>query len=120
MQTTATYREQGRVCLEQAFVGFESGDLSRASEQGWDAAAHMLKAVAVDRGWEHGDLRLLHGVMGKLANETRSDALLDGFSAASTLRTHLQEGLLERDWVAWNLGRVRAFVDAVDGLLEGS
>ena len=118
MQSTATYREQGRACLEQAFAGLEAGDLALASEKGWDAAAQMLKAVAAGRGWEHDDIRALYGVMGRLVNETPSNALLDGFSAASTLWAHLQEGWLYQDWIEWSLGRVREFVDATEKLID--
>ena len=119
MQSTATYREQSRANLEQAFAELEAGELSRASEKGWDAASQMLKAAAEERGWEHDSHRLLVGVACRLADEGQSEEMMDGLSAAILLLTIYSEGWLDRSLIEWSLCDVREFVDATESLLSG-
>ena len=44
---------------------------ARPPEKGWGAAALMLKAVAEQRGWEHGKHRHLSRVASRLRAENR-------------------------------------------------
>ncbi len=118
MQSTATYREQGRAYLEQAFVEFEAGDLSQASEKGWAAAAQMLRAVAEERGWEHDSQQQLFGIVCSLASEEQREELLDGLGAAILLLTIFSEGWLDRALIKWSLGDVQEFVDSTESLLK--
>ena len=39
--------------LERSKSYLAQGDLHQASEKGWGAAAHMIKAVAAANGWEY-------------------------------------------------------------------
>ena len=119
MRQTVTYQEQSKVFLERAYAELEEGDLHQASEKGWGAAAQILKAVAEARGWEHGSHRLLFGVAGTLANETQSEELRHGFSAANILHINFYEGWLDRASVEANLDEVRGFVARAEGLLNG-
>ncbi len=119
MQQTTSYRTQSRSLLEQAFRELYAGDLRQAAEKGWDAAAHMVKAVAAERGWPHDDRRLLYDVLSRLVNELQDEELRDGFNAATFLLTLHKEDWLDREWVASSLGRVRTFVDAAEELICG-
>ena len=47
------YRQQAHVFLEKARQYLLEDDLHQASEKGWGAAAWMVKAVAVNQGWEY-------------------------------------------------------------------
>lgn len=49
----ADYRQQSRVFLVKSRQYLAEGDLHRAAEKGWGAAAWMAKAVAEARGWEY-------------------------------------------------------------------
>ncbi len=118
MRQNTTYRQQSRVFLEQAFEELEKSDLNQASEKGWGAAAQMLKAIASERGWAHGNHSMLFAVMDRLEMETNSVSLRDGFSAAHYLHINFYEGWLERAGVEENLNRVQAFVDAAEELLS--
>ncbi len=44
------YREQAKEFLAKAWDYLAQGDLHQASEKGWGAAAHMVKAVAEAQG----------------------------------------------------------------------
>ena len=118
MQNTTTYLEQGRALLEQAYADLEADDLHQASGMGWEAAAHILQAVAEERGWEHDDYRLLIGVASKLYDETRSYDLLHGLGAAIMLYTNFHDGVVGREWVGSCLDRVRVFVETTAELLD--
>ena len=49
----ADYATQAREFLTQAREHLAGGRLHKASEHGWDAAAHMAKAVAAAQGWKY-------------------------------------------------------------------
>ena len=105
--------------MQKAYAEFEQGDLLQASEKGWGAAAQILKAIAVERGWEHGSHRQLIGVVGRLETEDQGDRLRFGFRAARTLHANFYEDWMERDEVEEYLDRVREFVDAAEQVLSG-
>lgn len=47
------FRGQAWDFLAKSRQYLADGDLHQASEKGWGAAAHMMKAVAAARGWEY-------------------------------------------------------------------
>ena len=74
---TQKYQNDSRTLLAQAHAELAQGDVRQASEKGWGAAALMLKAIAEQRGWEHGKHRHLSRVASRLrrrpATVTSSD-----------------------------------------------
>ena len=44
---------QARDFLAKSREYLAQGDLNQASEKGWGAAAHMVKAVAIAQGWKY-------------------------------------------------------------------
>lgn len=50
---TGDYRSQAWDFLAKSRQYLADGDLHQASEKGWGATAHMVKAVAAARGWEY-------------------------------------------------------------------
>ena len=69
--TTQKYRQDSRTLLAQARSELAIGDVLQASEKGWGAAALMLKAVAEQRGWEHGKHRHLSRVASRVERGLR-------------------------------------------------
>ena len=67
---TRKYHDDSRVMLAQARFELAEGDARQASEKGWGAVALMLKAIAEQRGWEHGKHRQLSRVASRLRSET--------------------------------------------------
>ena len=47
------YRRQAREFLDRAQLYLADGDLHQASEKGWGAASHMVKAVAAAMGQQY-------------------------------------------------------------------
>ena len=67
---TQKYHDDSRGLLAQARVELYEGDVRQASEKGWGAVALMLKAIAEERGWEHGKHRHLSRIASRLRSET--------------------------------------------------
>ena len=52
-EVVANHVNQARDFLARSREYLTGGDLHQASEKGWGAAAHMVKAVAIAQGWEY-------------------------------------------------------------------
>ena len=52
-EAVADHVNQARDFLAKSREYLTQGDLHQASEKGWGAAAHMVKAVAIAQGWEY-------------------------------------------------------------------
>ena len=120
VQETTTYKEQSRVLLAKAVEELAKGDLARASEKGWGAAAQMLKAIADERGWEHNDPPDLHSVIDRIYCETEDSELMDLFCSAVFLEFSYIEGAVSADSIEHRLQRVKRFVKRADGHLHGA
>ena len=119
MNEAATqYATRGRKYLAQAEEEFAKDDLEQASEKGWGAASQMLKAVAAERGWRHGQHRDLYVVVRQLVEEDGSDELRRLFAMAGELHTNFYEGYMGAEDVRFNLGEVALLVNRVEALLE--
>ena len=91
-------------------------DLLQASEKLWGASAHMVKAVAEFRGWQHGGHRDLFDVVNRLAKETGDLELRPLFHIANSLHSNFYEDWMPREWIEDSLGRVGNFLDKLEAL----
>ena len=89
--TTLEYRSASRTLLAQARAELAAGDLRQASEKGWGAAAQMVKAVAQQRGWEHGGHRQLFRIVRLLQDETGNPEIRRLFNTANSLHINFYE-----------------------------
>lgn len=118
MNEAATqYAARGRKFLAQASEELERDDLEQASEKGWGAAAQMMKAAAAERGWRHGQHRLLFEVARRLAEEAENEQIYDSFAIANSLHANFYEGFLRAEDVALHLRRVDELVERVESVL---
>ncbi len=116
--TTQTYQQAGRRFLVQARAELAAGDLPQASEKGWGAAAQMLKAIAEQRGWEHGKHRHLSRVASRLRAETGDRDVYRFFSVANDLHGNFYEDEMSADDIAESLEDVQALLDRLTTLLN--
>ncbi len=99
----------------------DQGDLHQASEKGWGAAAHMVKAIAADRGWEYES----HDQFDSLVNNARHYYRLTdnniralGKSAQTLHRNYyLHTSLLDATAIGEDIGDVESFVNAIESML---
>lgn len=109
----ADHAGQAREFLARSRVHLAAGRLHPASRKGWDAAAHMAKAVAAAQGWEyqtHADFSL---VLNRARRATGNDRLPSLRSIANELygNYYRRKRHLEADSIAED-------VEAVAELLE--
>ena len=114
MATTAFHTDTSRMMMEQAASELAKGDSLQASEKGWGAASHAVKAIAEGRGWRHTSHRDLFNVARRLANETGQPDILELFVMASGLHTNFYEGWLDDEVIAQSLASVRRLLDMLD------
>ena len=86
----------------------------QASDKGWNAAAHAVKAIAEARGWRHTDIADLFKVALRLADETGRPEILTLFMVASGLHTNFYEDWFDDEVIAQNLASVRRLLDMLD------
>ena len=108
--------ETSRRLLEQAGQEFLAGDVLQASEKSWGAAAHTMKAIAEQRGWQHGHHRDLFRIAGRIADELEQPRIRDLFRYAGALHTNSYEGWLTDEDVERGLEEVRALLSLLEGL----
>ena len=108
--------ETSRRLMLQADVEFAAGDLIQASEKGWGAAAHAIKAIAQERGWRHDSHARLFGIANRLAAITGMDEISDLFQTASQTHRNFYEGKLSEKHIGRNLGRIRTLLDILASL----
>ena len=116
MATVSFHVDTSRRMIGQAAAELAEGDGLQASDKGWSAAAHAVKAVAEARGWQHTDIADLFKVASRLADETGQPDLLYLFSTASALHTNFYEGWFDDEVIAQNLVSVRRLIAMLDEL----
>ena len=118
LEEITDYEAQAREFLAKSRGYLAQGDLHQASENGWGAAAHMAKAVAVAQGWTyetHSDFSL---VIDQARRLTENSSLSGLRGIANELhgnyyrrKRHLDSGLIGED-----LERVAEMLDILHPL----
>ncbi len=85
------YESQAREFLAHSREYLANGRLHQASEKGWGAAAHMVKAVAEAQGWVYRKHRDFIRVMDQASRLTGNDRLLDLRGRATVLHDNYYE-----------------------------
>ena len=117
---TRVHVDQSKTFLSQAFKELDAGDLLQASEKGWGAAAQVVKAVAVERGWEHSRHRQLRLAVTKLGEETDNLEVGRWFALAEALHANFYEGWLDEATLKDYLDNVSMLVRQLEGVLNGA
>ena len=115
--TAEGHARQARICLEQSDHEFDKGDVLQASEKLWGATSHAIKAVADQRGWDHGKNSHRRLVVRRLAEEYEEFWLRAGYAAAEQFHANFYNNFMEDDAIE----DYRPIVhELVDRLLNGS
>ena len=109
-----THLQVSRNFLTHAKEQLDLGDSLQASEKGWGAAAHVVKAVAERRGWRHRSHSHLFNAVRRIATDTGQTEIIDLFNAANALHQNFYEGWLDDEYIAINLDRVERLLDILD------
>ena len=95
--TAEDHARQARVFLEQSDHEFAKGDVLQASEKLWGATSHAIKAVAEQRGWDHGKNSHRRLVVRRLAEEYEEFWLRAGYAAAEQFHANFYNNFMEDD-----------------------
>jgi uncharacterized protein (UPF0332 family) len=93
-------------------------DYAQASEKAWDAAAQIVKALAIRKGIElrsHGEL---HKEVIKVAKEFKDDEVRLLWQSAISLHQNLYENWFPPEMVEKNIEDVKKFIDKLKHLLH--
>ena len=122
MQQVKTDQNASRALLAQARAELGQGDTRQASENGWGAAAQMLKSIAEQRGWPHRSHRHIRQAATRLVQETSDREIGRLYRVASDLHTNryedadsLNDVLPGRDDIQTLLDKLEPLVNAGAG-----
>ena len=110
------YERTSEELLLKAEEALSERDLLQASEKLWGATAHMVKAVAQQRGWEHSSHRALYRVIDRLVEETGDAELGELFLVAGQLHTNFYENWLSHERIATEAPRISELVKRLGAL----
>jgi hypothetical protein len=100
--------------LQKGEQALAEGDLLQASEKFWGAAAHRVKALAAERGWEHSNQAALFRAVNQLASEKGDEELWRLFLIAGQLHTNFYENWLPQEILREGGERVREFLSRLE------
>ena len=108
--------ETSRRFIIQADAELAAGDLLQASEKGWGAAAHAIKAVAQEREWRHDSHARLFGIVDRLVAETGESDIRELFRTAGEVHKNFYEGKMSKEDIAGSLAQIRTLLDILASL----
>ena len=108
------HAELSRWCIAEAENYLRAGNNIQASEKGWGAAAQALKAIAEERGWNHGSHTLIVDVAQQVADEEDRPDLITLFGNAQALHTNFYEDWLLSDTVTIYLDNVKKLLPELE------
>lgn len=115
MTTTSEHTIITQRMIEHAEERLQAGDLIQASEKGWGAVAHYLKAVAKQRGWRNGPHRDFFTIKRRLAQETNDpDRIHLLFDSARVLHQNFYEPINPEEDVRQGIERVKEFIHRLE------
>ena len=104
------HAELSQHLIRQADEELEQDDLLQASEKGWGAAAHALKAIAEQRGWVSYEHALLYVTARQLSEESRSPELYVRFITANGLHSNFYQDFMDESAVRHSLSVTKAML----------
>ena len=103
-----------RKLLARAEESVALDDLLQASEKGWGAAAHMVKAIAQRKGWRHDGHRELYLAVNRLAEVLGDRQIRVLFNSASALHSNFYENWMPKEMLEDSLAQVREFLHKLE------
>ena len=108
--TSEAHLRQALVFLEESRRELESGDILQGSEKLWGAACHADMAVALQRGWPHGQHRAMVNAAERLARKNDEPLLAADFSVAEKFHANSYHDFMEDYVIAEDRVKVERFV----------
>ena len=103
--------------LEESEYYFDRGDVLQGSEKTWGAAAHIVMAMAQQRGWSFGDHRSLKIAVRRLADEHDDPYLVTAFGVAEKFHANFYHKFMQDYEYSEDRPEVRRFVERIQSLM---
>ncbi len=101
--------------LEHARIELQEGSRLQASEKAWGATVHALKAIAVQRGWQHHHHATIFFIGEHLGREFgREEQFVRYLAQAESMHKNFYENERSEGVIRLALGDVEQFVDELD------
>ena len=110
------YEEISRYLLEQARQELDNQDILQASEKVWGATAHVIKAAAQQRGWNHRWHNDLRDAANYIGFERNRPDLRDLFRSLETLHVNYYEHQKEASEVQDGINAAEVYIREMMGL----
>ena len=114
------YRSQAWDFLAKSRQYLAEGDLHQASEKGWGAASHMVKAVAAARGWEYEIHDQFRSAVRNTRQWSRDERLRNlGYSAEALHKNYYQRRIfLDSEEIRADLDDVELMLNILQPLTD--
>ena len=117
-QGVEAHRQMSRRQMFQAGKEWDEGDRIQASEKAWGAFAHILKAIAIQRGWQHDRHDLVEDIGEQIASELNKPDLGNTVSLANRLHRNFYQHYMGMHLLAEAIGDVEGFVQEMEVVLR--
>ena len=107
--------------ISRGFVDHARNQLARgnrlqASEKVWGAAAHALKAIAIQRGWRHGHRSYIFAIASQLSEEYERSDFIVRMGVADLMHSNFYENEHDEYAISITIAEVEQFVDDLDAV----
>ena len=109
-----------REFLERSKDYLAHGDLHQASEKGWGAAAHIIKAVAAANGWEYEHHDHFSGVIMNARQRYRQPRLREMSRSAEALHVNYykRKEFLDADLISEDINDVESMMNVLEPFIS--
>ena len=116
MTTVQPHMDISDEFLARAREEFDSADLLQASEKAWGAAAHCIKAISDERGWEHnGHRKLIENAHTLIRESDSPEGTGRLILSVNALHQNFYENLLPRELVLAGINDASQLIDVLKG-----
>ena len=114
------HQQRAGYFLQKGREFLADGDLHQASEKGWGAAAHIVKAVAATYGWSYESHDEFDAMLEQASALARNDRIHDLGNAAHYLHRNYykRKALLNPDRIRRNLDNVDELINLLRPLCQ--
>ena len=107
---SAEHSHRSQLCIRQAYECLARRKRRKGSRKGWEAAAESVKAIAIQRGWNHNGQKLLVDVAQQVSDEQGKPDIVLSFGPAIVLYSNSYDNSLPADVIG-------AYLDIIKSLL---
>ena len=112
-QAVTDHLELARTFLTRSRQYLNEGDLHQASEKGWGAGSHIVKAVAAANGWDYESHDQFDNIVVNASNRYRQPSLVKLSDAAHALHVSFYK---RKQFI--NVGATERRIDDVESMVN--